>query len=531
MQNLKEYYQRYPLQSILWMALAIRLLAAFFSKGYGFHDDHFDVIRVAQNWLYGLPHWLESPLPPKHSMPYAAVNAGFMWVAQALGLHDPIHKTTFLRIIHAFYSLLTIYYAYRITEQISTVKSAIKVGWVLCVLWFMPFMSVRFMAEMVCIPPILAGFYFILKSGADTRNSLKNALIAGVLFGISFTFRMHVVLFAGALGIVLLFEKRWKESLFIILGFVFCITLTIGLPDYWYFEYPFQYIVYYFTYNGANAYNYITSSPFKFLLTTFGFLVPPVSLMLMMGYIKSRKIAPHLFWAVLLFFIVHSTFPNKQERFILPMFPFLIIMGVAGWSYFRESSSFWQRKQRLERGCWNFFWWANVIAALALALTYSKKDRVAPIHYLSGKPELTSLIVESGTNKLKQVPVYYLGRMAADYNDFEKGDVLGMNDFKVNKRHLKDSFPFVFTLRADQEVSELRDQMQSVNKVPNYVIFKGRENLEGRMAKVNELFPSQKLILEREIEPSLFDKLLRVLNPRRHRDKVALIYRLIDEKH
>ena len=35
------------------IALAVRLLAAFFSQGYFAHDDHFLVIEAAQSWADG----------------------------------------------------------------------------------------------------------------------------------------------------------------------------------------------------------------------------------------------------------------------------------------------------------------------------------------------------------------------------------------------------------------------------------------------------------------------------------------------
>ncbi len=205
-------------------------------------------------------------------------------------------------------------------------------------------------------------------------------------------------------------------------------------------------MVNYFAHNTENAYNYITGSPFKFLLTTFGFLVPPVSVMLMWGYLRTWKVDPKIFMAVLVFFVVHSIFPNKQERFILPMYPLLIILGTIGWSNFVSGSYFWKRFPMVLRGSWLFFWVMNISVGLVLALTYLKRDRVGPIYYLSQKTDLISLIVESERSSPKQVPVYYFGKMAADYNDFQKGDVLGMNTMKEEGLHLNNQMPFVFTL-------------------------------------------------------------------------------------
>lgn len=526
MSKATSYFKNASLKTILWAALGIRLLASFFSKGYAFHDDHFCVVRVAQNWVYGLPHWIESPQPPKHSMLYAGFNAVFIWLSDFSGFHDPVFKTTVLRIVHALISLLVVYYGYKITALLASKKEAILTGWILALLWFMPFLGVKFLAEMVCTIPLLAGFYLILRSdNVHAHKQRTKFFLAGLLFGLAFTIRMHTVLFAGGMGLVLLYEKKFVHSLLFTLGYLLVVTVVIGVVDVVFFEYPFQYILNYFIYNAENATNYVTGSPFKFLATTLGFLVPPVSLMLVWGYIKGYKTEPKIFWAILVFFLVHSFFPNKQERFILPMFPMLIILGVVGWNRFKAKSAFWQKHIRWERGGWYFFWIVNTIAMLALALTYSKKDRVEPIYYLSQKPDVSSIIVES-EKSVKHVPVYYLGQLAADYNDFEHGDIIGMNQIKENKGYLTNDFPFVFTLGGNKSIVELQSEMTAVAREPNYIIFKGADNLEKRKQRIMQLFPNAYLKQENRIEPSGFDKLLHFFNPRIHRDETAFIYKV-----
>jgi len=43
-EKIKQYWNEKPLFSIIIIALVLRILAAFFSQGYGMHDDHFLVI-------------------------------------------------------------------------------------------------------------------------------------------------------------------------------------------------------------------------------------------------------------------------------------------------------------------------------------------------------------------------------------------------------------------------------------------------------------------------------------------------------
>lgn len=523
--NFYTYYQRHPLRVILFAALLLRVLASFFSKGYAFHDDHFCVIRVAQSWSEGIPHWLEEAHPPKHSMVYAGVNAFFMWIMGKLGIDDPMARTTVLRLFHALYSLLTIYFSYKIVNLLSSRKDAILAGWILSLLWFMPYLSVQFLAELVCVPPVLAAFYLILKGEKAGIVNWKTWILAGILFGIAFSIRLHTVLFAGGMGMVLLYEKKWISGLLFAAGFLIITFLIIGIPDIIFFDYPYQYVIDYFIYNSENAYNYITGSPFKFLLTTFGFLVPPVSLFLMWGYVRTWRVEPKLFLAIFIFFLVHSIFPNKQERFLLPMYPLLIIMGVIGWNSFRKESKFWANNSALYRGLWKFFWIINIIAAVGLALTYSKKDRVEPLYYLSKKADVQAVILESERGRVKQPPVYYLGGSCADYDELQL-DVLGLKEFKAEKKYLDPGYVITFNLGADKTVQELREEMESTQKEPNYVIFKGDENLEARKERVLALFPGKELVLQTEISPSRFDRLLHFLNPKVHRNHMARVYKI-----
>lgn len=63
-ESVRNYWKSNTLYSLLFIALAIRLISTFFSHGYPFHDEHWDVIRVAQDWVNGIPHWISDDVPP-----------------------------------------------------------------------------------------------------------------------------------------------------------------------------------------------------------------------------------------------------------------------------------------------------------------------------------------------------------------------------------------------------------------------------------------------------------------------------------
>lgn len=503
-----------PLKVILIIALVVRVLAALFSKGYAFHDDHFDVIRVAQDWVDGIPHWIADAIPPNHSMFYAGINALFIYILEAFGIHDPQYKMVFIRLVHALYSMLIVYYGYKITMRLSGNKDdAVIVGLMLSLLWFMPFLGVKNLVEMVCIPPLMAAFYKAIKAKVST----KDWLFIGLLVGLSFTFRYHVIIFAGGLGLLMLFRKQFIPGIIFSLGFIVSAFLVIGVIDVVFWEYPFQSIISYFQYNAENAYNYSTGPFYRFFLTVIGFTVLPVSLFLLVGYVKGWKISKELMLAATLFFLIHSIFPNKQERFIIPFFPFFIILGVIGWNQIVRKSN---KYQIAIKGSWWFFWSLNIVATIALALTYSKKDRIEPLSYLSHQEDVQAVLIESSSNGIKHVPDFYLGGVAVEYSQ------LNETKFGLPAENAADAMVVIHTRPAWKSLEDVRKEYTDTGIKPNYVIFKRKEALEARKQEILELFENQRLVEMEKVTPSFFDLLLHKMNPRVHKEEVNYIYKL-----
>lgn len=514
-----------PVSVILFIALGIRLLAAFFSKGFAFSDDHFDVITIAQGWLNGLPMWLNEPMPPRHSMLYALTHYAIFYVLEALGIFSPEVKMTVVRLVHALYSLLVVYFGYKLTERLSNKANARLVGLMLALVWFMPFMSVRNLVEMVCIPPYLAALYLMVKQEQNSRKRVMPYFWAGALFALAFVFRYHTVLFGAGAGLVLLYKRQWREAVAVLLGFIVTAFLIQGTIDIIFFDYPFHSIVAYFLYNTENAENFSTGPVYRFALTILGFLVPPISAFLVVGYAKTAKLAPKLFWGGLIFFVAHSLFPNKQERFILPLLPLIMILGVIGWQQFVRSSGFWHKRRKLLAVSWGFFWVLNLLATVGMAFTYTKKSRVAPLVYLSEKPNLDAIVLEFGNHSVKKPPLFYLGRMSAVHEDYLKDEHLVYQEYLTGQKQLPENFAMVYTLNEDKTPAELQEQLAGSTYKPDYVVVVGTDDLEERMGRLHQLFPNLKL--DHTIIPSLYDKLLHLLNPRVHKDERVQIYEVL----
>jgi len=512
------FLDRWPLslRSILVLALVIRVAAAFFSRGFAFHDDHFDVISIAQDWVYGVPTWLHEAMPPRHSMFYVGLHYILFYLCDSLGFTSPDGKMILVRLLHGIYSVLTVYLGYKITATLAGKREAKVVGVMLALMWFMPFMSVRNLVEMVCIPPYLAGFYLLLKPTA--ARQAKHYFWSGTLFALAFVFRYHTFLLSGGVVLILLYQRQWRHLVFFSLGFLLTATLIQGTIDAVFFDYPFHSVVTYFFYNTGHANDFSTGPVYRFLLTILGFLVPPISVFLLLGYARTARLAPMLFIGGILFFVAHSLFPNKQERFILPLLPLIMILGVLGWHQVVQNS-FGQKHPQWLNGAWNFFWVLNLFVALAMAFTYTKKSRVAPLVYLSEKQNLRGILLEFGDHSAKMPPLFYLGRLSAQAEDLAEDTKNRWHQFK--KAALPHNFVLVYTLNNDKPLTKLKSEINTAH-APDYVVVMGQDDLDKRLARLRSLYP--RLKLEKTISPSVYDQVLHVLNPRVHKDEQVQIY-------
>lgn len=517
------YFKDHPLRVIIIIALFFRIIAALFSQGYAFNDDHFDVITVAQHWVYGLPQWIMPEEPPRHSIFYVLLHYILFSGLETIGFDDPQQKMLVVRLLHAVYSTSIVYFGYRITEKLSNRSNAITVGLILSVLWFMPFMSVRNLVEMVCIPPYLAAFYLMISAKRDSELRWHTWMLAGALFAVAFVLRYHSILFLGGAGIILLFWKRWKEAAFLSVGFLVIAFAIQGTIDIILFQYPFHSIVAYYEFNAKDQNLLIVGPAYRFVLTVLGFLVPPVSIFLVYGYIKSYKIELMMFAAGLLFFLFHSYFPHKQERFILPLFPLLIILGTIGWNEFIIHSQFWMKRSKILKYSWRFFWTINIVVSLAMALTFSKKSRVAPLSYLSEQHDLNDILIETSDDRVSTPPLYYLGKLAVHYRDYEENNYNTWTHFKEAGQQLPESIIKVFTKGTEKPFLQLEEEIRSLEGQPNYFVFVGKENLNERIASLEQIYNG--LTFVKSIDASLYDKVLHFLNPRVHGDEFVSIYK------
>jgi hypothetical protein len=494
-ERLRAEWEQRPLAVILVAAAAFRLLAALFSKGYGMYDDHFFTVEVAQRWVEGHRDWLGDP-SSLHALLYPGLHYLLFAGLERIGLADPQLKMLVVRVMHGAYSLLTVYFGYRTVLAVSDARKARLAGLLLAIFWLVPFTSVRDLVEVVCQPPLVAGLYLLVRD--REAPSARSSLLAGVLFGLAFAVRFQTVVLGATVGVVLLTRRRWLPALALAVGFALSAFAFLGSIDWIAYGRPFSSVLAYLAYNAdpANIQGYPVGPWYRYLGLLAGVLIPPVSLLLLFGFLRTWRRQALLFWPTLAFLVFHSIYPNKQERFLLPVLPLVLMLGVIGWEELAERSAWWSARPAVSRWVWGWFWAVNLVALVLLSTTYSKKTRVESLSYLRARPDVHGIVFETSEQTIQTPPLFYLGRQVPTY-----------------------------PLPSARSVASLQVEIEGAGSArPNYVVFMGQDQIQARVARVSQLFPT--LAFETRIEPSPIDRLAHLLNPRHNVNLACDIYRV-----
>jgi len=505
--QLRHFKEKHPFLFIMLIGLVLRLISAIFSRGFGMHDDHFLVIEPAASWIDGLDvqGWLPGTPgnsgPEGHSFFYVGFHYLFLGFLKMLGITNPQWVMFFVRIIHVMLSLLVISFGYRIASLISEKQTAYKAALLLAVFWFMPFLSVRNLVEMVSIPFLMYGSLIILRQelirkGDEPGYHKTSFLVAGFFLGLAFSVRYQTLFFTGGIGLALLILRNYKGMLTTALGFLISVVIFQGIIDFFIWKTPFAELITYVEYNLSHAQDYPNMPWYHYLTVMLGLLIPPVSVMLLFGFFRDWKRHFLLFFPVFLFLLMHSIFPNKQERFILPIVPLLLVLGLSGWDHFANNSTFWKKHQQLHKGFWTFFWVINIILLLLFTPMFSKKARVESMTYLQNYPQSTYFLMEDSNSNMKRFPpVFYAGH----WPDHD---------------HLVDS-------DSPAELAS-RKGWNEIENQPQFVLFIQDTDLQNRVESMKKILPA--LEFEKTIYPGNMDQFIHWLNPINANEKIH-IYR------
>jgi hypothetical protein len=491
--SLKRFWRERPLLAILLIALLPRLVAVVYSKGYAMHDDHFGPIEQPFIIMHYPEYWVDRAGVFGHSIVYPAIHYALFNGLEAIGIQDPQSTMYVVRFLHALYSLLIVYFGFKIAEVLSNRDTARKVGLILALFWALPFLSVRNLIEVVCIPPLMAGSYYVLIS----EDRLKNAFIAGLWLGLAFVFRYQTLSFTGTLGLVLFFQKRYKAMTVVAAGFLVTALIIQGSADVFAWGYPFASFIEYVRYNATHSEDYTTGPWYNYTLLALGAFIPPLSFFLLYGFLKNWKKTIILLAPLLVFFALHSSFPNKQERFILPVIPLLLVLSVVGWEEYVKGSDFWARHRAVLKGMWVWFWAVNILLLLPFSVYYCKKTRVEAMYSLYGKP-VTAIFQAGGKDGVTEPPFFYGGKYPVLMAD----------------------------ISSEQQLEYTKSQFAFSPVRANYILFYGSDDYQERINRIERTL-GLTMVLQNKFDPSSLDYVFYRLNPRHNKNETIYVFKAL----
>ena len=502
--NIIKIWNEKPLIIIMSLGIFFRLLAVIFSKGYAMLDDHFLIIEQSQMWIDNCSEskWLPSSgidQPSGHSLFYVGVHYILFKILEWLTVFDPEVKMFIIRFLHAIYSLLIIIFGYKIAKHYGGIKNARVVGLLLSILWLFPFLSVRNLVEFTCIPLFLWGLWITIKNITNYKNILI-FIVSGFICGLSFSIRFQAVLLVFGLFTAIVFSRKWFPAIMFGIGATLSFIIIQGIIDYSIWGKPFAEFFEYMKYNLENRYNYFTGNWYNYIFLILGLLIPPLSFFLFFGWVRVWKKYSYVFLPAFLFLLFHLYFPNRQERFILPVLPLIIIAGILGWNDFFEKSKFWRKRTNLYNTFWISFWAINIILLIPLSLTYTKRSYVEAMNYLRDKNHQYTVVDDMNNDISSIMPRFYL----------------------------KDWKPLYYSSKSESytKLIALKENLQSQGlPLPKYYLFLESENIQSRVDSISIIFPN--LVKDTLIEPGFIDKVMHYLN-KRNKNQTIIIYKRND---
>src|SRR5439155_5688690 len=308
---------------LLVIGALLRLLAAVFSGGFLASDDHHVVVAAADQIASGTG----LPVTYARSALFPAFLAAIMIVTRGVGIHDPGFEMLIVRLVQALYSLLVVYFVYRLLERSLGRESAMLGGLLAAAFFAMPVTAVHQLEESVCQVPLLAAFWWWQRTEDRDHSPAVWAALAGAALGAALILRLPLIGFAGAFALLVLLRRR-PVTIGDKLAFLGGLALVLVLQGYSNAVVNHQWGYSFAERLGAMLHpqrlavesgGYPSSPPWHYVLTLLAALIPPASILLLAAAVKGGRQIPLLGLATLAFLVSHSLIANKQERFLLPI--------------------------------------------------------------------------------------------------------------------------------------------------------------------------------------------------------------------
>jgi len=340
-----DYLNRHSVRShfarALFWGLLFRLVCAYFVYGPQALDDYKHGVYPAYQFFAGLP--LDLPEYRSHILIWLL--AGFLKVGSLFsGLFDTTSALAQVRIMYAglgIVSLLGICGTYQFVRREPSKVFAGLALYMVALFPVMPFVSTRAFGEAVALNLVLLGFGFLEPARRHGERSPWPWLAGFLVLGLATYFRFHVGLIYFVYIGCLVFQQRVRPVIWAMLAGVLIVLGQFWI-DWLSHKPPFGTLLAYIAANEGGAAQYGVSPWYNTWLFVLVLTLPPFSFVL----VKSLRSLWRSEWTwlvpLLLYVLLHSLVPHKEERFLYPIVG-LEIWALA-WLWANQAQMAWTRR-------------------------------------------------------------------------------------------------------------------------------------------------------------------------------------------
>ncbi|TGK00933.1 hypothetical protein EHO59_13520 [Leptospira semungkisensis] len=401
---------------LLCLGIAVRIATSIFNSGYLALDDYYILFFSvpAQSESLGLVDNVQAVPEIRSLIPDAIIRA-FARTAYLVGFDDPLNQIQFVFACLGILSSITIWIGYRYLKYLhSETNEEPKnysiwiplVGTFLLSLHFlMPFVSTRSLIESMSAPFILGSVFcasVYWRSGDYKQLGWSLALLS-----IASLFRFQAGICAIALFSLVAYksihEKKLKD-VYIFAVYSITLVLLTGIPDLIFRDSFHSSLRSYISYNMHHSAEYGTSPWYAYIPTILGASLFPFLIGKYEGFpwkTAYTKLIPALIFCAF-FLIVHSLIPHKEERFLLPILPLMLIV-------LAPLCAYWWGKEKKRISTRRFlFFLVNFLLLGLLSFFTIQNNTIELVRYLNSHTEIKELYVYK--DSIPHLPVSYAFR-------------------------------------------------------------------------------------------------------------------------
>jgi len=306
------------LVTALGLGAALRIWLSFNDDGIYWPDEIYQSLEPAHRLVfgYGLVTWEFVEGARNWALP--GFVAGLLKLAALLGLDDPRQYLSVVRVAFSAIGVATAFGSYFLARRLGGSPLFAACGATLFalvgpVVYFAP----RAMAETASALPVVFGLALALPAAADRRQRIVGAS----LLGLAVMLRLQNAIFCPALLGALVARRQWREAGEATAALV-CWAAVFGLLDKLTWGQWFNSAVMYFRFNVVLGAVPITgpSPPEYYVAMLFKSMPAAMVVATALAAVAVRQ-ARGLFLLAAVFFLVHTLFPLKAYRYILPVLP------------------------------------------------------------------------------------------------------------------------------------------------------------------------------------------------------------------